>query len=67
MHFIGLSIYVGRTYPSQKRFKSQLFDKIIQNKDNPTKLKPLYKELYQSCDYIFDGDIDSQYPAMVAN
>ena len=66
MHFIGLSIYGGRTYPSQKRFKSQLFNSIIQNKDNPTKLKPLYKQLYQSSDHIFDGDINSQYPASMA-
>lgn len=61
--FIARSVYGGRTYPSRKRFKSKLYDKIKSGEfDN----KMLYKELLKSKDYIYNGDINSQYPACMA-
>ena len=65
-HFIGRSVYGGRTYPSQKRFKSHLFDKIQNNKTNKNELKKIYTQLAKSNDYIFNGDINSQYPSCMA-
>ena len=64
--FIRLSIYGGRTYPSRKRFQSKYYKTIKSNKSNARKLKQLYKLLLQSGDYIFNGDINSQYPACMA-
>ena len=99
-NFIGLSVFGGRTYPSQKTFKSKFCDKInelwepIQNEldeaefkykdvldddelkdicnkikrkhSNAPKLKEMYWELKKSTDYIYNGDINSQYPACMA-
>ena len=66
LEFIALSIFGGRTYPAQKRFKSKLFDFIQQNKDNKQKLKEIYTKLLKSNDFIFNGDINSQYPACMS-
>lgn len=64
--FIRKSIYGGRTYPSRKRFESKMYKNIKSNKSNATKLKQMYKILKKSGDYIFNGDINSQYPACMA-
>ena len=64
--FIRRSIYGGRTYPSRKRFQSKLYKIIKSNKSNKHKLKQLHHQLKQNGDYIFNGDINSQYPACMA-
>ena len=65
-HFIGQSVYGGRTYPSRKRYESKYCKIIHSNKSNKNKLKKIYKILKESGDYIFNGDINSQYPACMA-
>ena len=65
-HFIRKSVYGGRTYPCRKRFQSKIYKTIKSNKSNKHKLKILYKELLKDGDYIFNGDINSQYPACMA-
>ena len=65
-NFIARSVYGGRTYPSRKKFKSSLYDEIISYKEDKNKCKKLYKKLLKSKDYIYNGDINSQYPACMA-
>ena len=64
--FIGRSVYGGRTYPCRKRFESKMYKTIMSNKSNATKLKNMHELLLKSGDYIFNGDINSQYPACMA-
>ena len=64
--FIKKSVYGGRCYASRKRFQSKLYKIIKSNKSNSTKLKKYYHQLLKSGDYIFNGDINSQYPACMA-
>ena len=64
--FIRRSVYGGRTYPCRKRFQSKLYKAIMSNKSNVRKLKNIYSLLLKSGDYIFNGDINSQYPACMA-
>ena len=64
--FIGKSVYGGRTYPCRKRFESKMYKTIMSHKSNARKLKNIYKLLLKSGDYIFNGDINSQYPACMA-
>ena len=64
--FIGLSVYGGRTYPCRKKYESKYLKTIHNNKSNVNKLKQIYKLCKESNDYIFNGDINSQYPACMA-
>ena len=64
--FIRRSTYGGRTYPCRKRFRSKMYKTIMSNKSNTRKLTNIYKLLLESGDYIFNGDINSQYPACMA-
>ena len=64
--FISRSIYGGRTYPSQKRYQSKYFKIIQNNKSNSRKLKQIYNLMLKSGHYIFNGDINSQYPSCMA-
>ena len=62
LSFIGQSVYGGRTYPRKMEFESSLYKKIMMSKNNE-KRKVLYKELLESNDFVYNGDINSQYPA----
>ena len=64
--FIRRSTYGGRTYPCRKRFESKMYKTIMSNQSNARKLKKFYSLLLKSGDYIFNGDINSQYPACMA-
>ena len=61
--FIRLSLFGGRTYPMRREFTSKHYYDIVENSENPEKLKELYKTMD---DWIFNADATSLYPtAMV--
>jgi hypothetical protein len=61
--FIRLSLFGGRTYPMRREFTSKHYYDIVENSDNPEKLKETYKTMD---DWIFNADATSLYPtAMV--
>ena len=66
-HFIGLSVYGGRTYPCRKRFESKFLKLIHSNKSCSRRLKKIYKYVKKEGDYIFNGDVNSMYPSVMAS
>lgn len=61
--FIRLSLFGGRTYPMKREFTSKHYYDIVQNSENPEKLKETYNTMD---DWIFNADATSLYPtAMV--
>ena len=64
--YIGKSVFGGRTYPCKKKYESKFYKTIHSNKSNKRKLKTLYKQVKKDGDFIFNGDINSQYPACMA-
>ena len=53
--FIQEAVYGGRTYPTQRYYRSELYDRVISG--NAT-----HEEVKRSRKYVFDGDIKSLYP-----
>ena len=64
--FIRQSVYGGRTYPCRRHFQSSHYQTIKDNETDTVKCEQIYREMLKSGDYIFNGDINSQYPACMA-
>ena len=59
--FIMKAKYGGRTTCHQKKWESQTWTKL-----DKTDMNLAYKKLLKSGDYLFNGDVSSQYPASMA-
>lgn len=72
-NFVRSSVYGGRTYLYNMFFQSKNYDLI--NDINNTKLgeekieelKQMYKKIYNENDFIYNGDVNSLYPASMVN
>jgi DNA polymerase elongation subunit (family B) len=62
--FIRESLYGGRTYPMVREFTSKHYYDIVENQDDPAKLKDIYKTMD---DWIFNADVTSLYPTAMVN
>ncbi len=57
--FMKRGTYGGRCYPQVNKFKSEMYEKVVDG-------SMTYQELLQSGDFIFNADVSSLYPASMS-
>tara|TARA_R110002051_G_scaffold3679_2_gene19829 strand:+ start:286 stop:3519 length:3234 start_codon:yes stop_codon:yes gene_type:complete len=68
-NFIRSSVYGGRTYLYRMFFQSKNYKVITEinekfkGEEKTKKLKEMYKKIYDKNDFIYNGDVNSLYPA----
>ena len=72
-NFVRSSVYGGRTYLYNMFYQSNNYKEIIEINEKfvgvvrEEKLKEMYKKIYNENDFIYNGDVNSLYPASMVD